>query len=534
MSLSLRSYCSWEYLVLFLPVAAVIYGLLPKKVKPYALLISSYAFFWLFSGKLIIYLLLSTVCIHYIGIWLSSVNQDKKLALSSAEKSEKKAIKLRFKRKQTAILSVAVLFHIGTLAVIKYTPFFTENVNGLLALFNADFAFNVPKFAAPVGISFYTLQAVSYLADVYNGRIEADKNIGRLALFMSFFPIIMEGPICRYSQVAQKLWESEQICFKNLTFGIQRILFGVMKKVVIADRVNAFVQTVFVNYDSYDGFITALAVVLYTTELYMEFSGTMDIVIGSGELFGVTVPENFRQPFFSRSISEFWTRWHISLGAWFKDYIFYPVSMSKPMKKLTSSSRKKLGNYYGPLVAGSIALLCVWLSNGLWHGAGWQYIFFGLYHFVLILSGNLIIPVSKALCEKLHIDRQGKVFTSFSVLRTTLLVLIGEMFFRATGLSAGFAMFKNMFCKFTFASLSDGTILNLGMDKADFLIVGIAVLFVFFISVVKERGHSPREWIAKRNIAVRWLIFYAFILFIVIFGAYGAGYIPVNPIYAEF
>ena len=157
--------------------------------------------------------------------------------------------------------------------------------------------------------------------------------------------------------------------------------------------------------ENYDGLVIAVAAVCYTIQLYMDFSGTMDLAVGAGRIFGFQIPENFQRPFFSRSIPEFWQRWHISLGTWFKDYIFYPVSLSGPLKKLTSNARKKLGNHFGPLCASAIALFCVWFSNGLWHGAAWTYIFFGLYHFFFILCGNLFDPLTKWTTGKLHINR---------------------------------------------------------------------------------------------------------------------------------
>ncbi|HRM72977.1 MAG TPA: MBOAT family O-acyltransferase, partial [Ruminococcus bromii] len=184
-----------------------------------------------------------------------------------------------------------------------------------------------------------------------------------LALFMSFFPQIVEGPICRYGQTANQLWNVKQIEFENLKLGTVRILFGLMKKLVIADRLNPMIKQIFSHYDDYQGGIIALGAIAYTIQLYCDFSGTMDAVMGVAQIFGVTMPENFQRPFFSKSISEFWKRWHITLGTWFKDYIFYPVTMSKPMKNLTSSARKKLGNHFGPLLAGSIALFCVWFRN---------------------------------------------------------------------------------------------------------------------------------------------------------------------------
>ena len=260
----------------------------------------------------------------------------------------------------------------------------------------------------------------------------------------------------------------------------------------------------------------------------------MYTVIGSAQIFGVKLPENFRQPFFSKSISDFWTRWHITLGAWFRDYIFYPLSLSEPLKKLTTKGRKKLGKHYGPLLASSIALFCVWISNGLWHGAAWSFIFFGMYHFGLILLGNIMEPVVKFVTEKLHINRECWPYRIFQIVRTTCLVFIGELFFRAKGLKAGLIMLKTIFTNFTFASFADGTFLKLGIDAHDFIIVAVFVVIVFITSIMKEKNINIREKIASKNIVIRWTLYYALILSIIIFGAYGVGYTPVDPMYASF
>ena len=243
---------------------------------------------------------------------------------------------------------------------------------------------------------------------------------------------------------------------------------------------------------------------------------------------------NFKRPFFSKSISEFWTRWHITLGTWFRDYIFYPISMSKPMKRLTSKARKKIGNHFGPLIAGSIALFVVWLFNGLWHGAGWHYICFGMYHFVLIASANAVEPYTKKLLEKLHIRREEGGYKCFRIVRTALLVCIGELIFRADSLRIAMRMLKKMFTDFNFKSFTDGTLLNLGMDKYDFLIVAVSVLIVLVISIANERGICIRQKLAEKKVVVRWAVVYGLILFCIIFGAYGMNYTPVDPIYAGF
>lgn len=531
---TMTSYFAVIFLVAFLPICIIVYSIIPQKTKKYFLLFASMVFFWLVSGQLIVYLILTIMSVHYFGIWLDRIQGKRNAAVKAAPKEERKALKKVFLHQSRLVLLFAAVIHIGVLLVIKYSPFFTTNVNNLFTLLNVPLQLDIPSYIMPIGISFFTLQAISYLFDVYRGLIKADDNIFRLALFMSFFPQIVEGPICRYGQTADQLWNVKQIEFENLKLGAQRILFGLMKKLVIADRLNPLIKEVFSNYSNYQGGIIAIAAVCYTIQLYMDFSGTMDAVMGIAQIFGVTMPENFQRPFFSKSISEFWQRWHITLGTWFKDYIFYPVTMSKPMKNLTSSARKKLGNHFGPLLAGSVALFCVWFCNGLWHGSAWNYIFFGMYHFALILAGNIISPAVTATNKKLHINADCFAYRTMQMVRTTILVIIGELFFRAEGLKDGLAMFGKMVTDFSFSTLDSNLMDKLKIDVQDIIIVAVALVIIFVISVLNEKGINIRLSLKKKNIVIRWGLLYALIMFIVIFGAYGKGYVPVDPIYANF
>jgi len=530
----LTSYFSMDYLVFFLPLVILIYSFLGDREKKYFLLVAGYLFFGLISGGLVIYLLLTTLSMFFLGQWIERLHTEEKTVLGTVEKEQKKVVKAKYMHHKRLVLGLAAALHVGLLLVLKYSGFFMENVNAVLAVLKVAVQFELPRFVMPIGISFFTMQAVSYMFDVYRGTIKAEKNLWKLALFISFFPQIVEGPICRYEQTAEQLWNVKGIEHKNLVFGLQRILFGMMKKIVIADRLNPLIKEVFTNFANYDGGIVALAAVCYTIQLYMEFSGTMDAVIGSAQIFGVKLPENFARPFFSKTISDFWARWHITLGGWFKDYIFYPVTLSKPVKKLTGNIKKKTGNYFALLVASAIALFCVWFCNGLWHGAAWNYIFFGMYHFALILMGNIVEPLVKRIKKALHINANHFAYQLFQMLRTSILVVIGELFFRCHGLKAGLIMFKMMLTQFSFSGFTLESMEVLGIDGQDIVVTVAALLIVLITSILKERGMELREILAKRPVAVRWAVMYGLILFIVIFGAYGLGYIPVDPIYANF
>ena len=531
---ALTSFFSAEFFVIFLPICIMGYVVIPQKLKKYFLLLASYIFYWLISGKLITYLILSTISIHYFGLWLDRVQTQLKAALSGKDKEEKKHIKKQYIKKQRGIVLFAVLLHIGGLIVIKYSPFIFTNANKVFTMMGHPFQFDIPTYLMPIGISFFSLQALSYILDVYHGITKADENLGRLALFLAFFPQIIEGPICRYNQTAEKLWNVRQISYQNLADGLIRFLYGMMKKVVIADRLDPFVTLIFDEFDNYEGGMIAIAAVCYTIQLYMDFSGTMDAVIGIAQIFGVELPENFRRPFFSKTVSEFWQRWHVSLGAWFKDYIFYPVTTSSHSKKITSFARKKIGNYYGPMIAGIIALFCVWFCNGLWHGSGWNFIFFGMYHFVLISVGNLIAPPVKALNKKLHINPDWLVYRILQMIRTFILVVIGELFFRGNGLKCGLLMFKKMISNFSFSTINAELLVKCNIDIYDFMIIGFVLIIVFVVSLLNEKGIMIRSSLASKNLVLRWAVYYALIMIIVIFGAYGPGYIPVDPLYAQY
>mgnify|MGYP000892344106 CR=1 FL=1 len=525
---------SVEFFAVFLPIFLVLYSLLPAKRKRAGLLAASLLFFWLISGALILYLFLAIFAAHYFGLWLSRLQERAQEALAAADKEERKRIRKQYQGRQRAVLLLSAAVLLGTLLELKYSGFALTNINHLLRALHSPAELTIRSYLMPVGISFYTMQTLSYLIDVYRREIPAEENIFRLGLFISFFPQIAEGPICRYGETADQLWNAGGIRYENLKFGLQRILYGMIKKIVVADRLNPLVRTAFGNYWKYDGGVLAFAAVCYTIQLYMDFSGSMDVVIGVAEILGIRLPENFRQPFFSRSVSEFWKRWHITLGTWFRDYVFYPVTISGPMKTLTRHARKALGQHYGPMIAGGAALLCVWVCNGLWHGSAWQYLFFGMYHFTWILIENLIGPPSRRLTCRLHLDTEALPYRVFQIVRTGILVVIGEMFFRAEGVRSGLRMLRQILTGFTFRSFNGETVSSLGVDKYDLEIVAVTVVIVFLISLASEKGIRLREALDRRNVAVRWGCMYAMALFLIVFGAYGGEYAAVDPMYAQF
>lgn len=497
----------------FLPLCLAAYQIAPQKWRRRVLLGFSYLFFWLLSGKLIVYLLGTTVFVHCMGIWLDSIRSEKK--------------------KARRVLTFGILVLLGVLAYLKYYNFFVENVTGIFG--NAlPFTLAEKKILMPVGISFYTLQAIGYMADVYWGKIRAEEKLEKTALFLAFFPQIMEGPICRYSDTCDALYSGRPLEAEDLTNGYIRIFWGLFKKKVIADRLAIGVDAIFGNYTSYSGFMVAFAAVAYTVQLYMEFSGCMDIIIGSGQLFGVTLPENFRQPFCAQSAAEFWRRWHITLGTWFKTYIFYPVSMSAPVKRWNQYGRKHFGKYVTMLGTSAMALFPVWLCNGLWHGARWSYIFYGMYYFTLILAGIAVEPVRDRILQVFHISERSVGLKFMRIAKTWLIIFTGELFFRADGLRAGIYMFRSMFRNFDLGNLTDGSLLELGMTKADLIAVVVGCVAVAVVGFIKERGTNVRISLDRKPVFMRWSFYYVLILAVIVIAAYGDGYQAVDMIYAGF
>ena len=529
----MSSYFAPSFLFAFLPAAIIAYGIAPKKARGFVLLAFSYALVFIMSRFLIAFLLVTTACTYALGRGMGVLIAKRDAQLAEASKG-KKQIRAACKSRMKALLVVGILVDFGILIVLKYLGFFSEVASSALGLFGIDVTFRVPHIGITIGISFYTLMAVSYLLDVYREKQKPDTYLGRVALFLSFFPQIIEGPFCRFGQTAEALWAGESLKRSNLYYGALRISVGLAKKMIIADRLDLFVKPVFENYANYDGGIIAFAAIVYTIQLYCDFSGCMDVAIGMGRIFNVNMPENFRQPFFSKTASEFWQRWHITLGTWFKDYIYYPVSLSKPVKSLTSKSRKKFGNRYGPLFTSAIALFCVWLGNGLWHGAGSQYVAFGMYYFVLILAGGFIEPSAIALASRLGIDRESAPYKAFRIARTVIVIFAGELIFRSTSFPDALAMFGQIGTCFTLDSFFNGTVLTIGTDGADFMIAGLAFAIVLACDVARERGHNPIDVMMGKGAFLCWTVFVVLVLATVIFGAYGFGYAPVDPLYAHF
>ena len=518
------------YLLVFLPLVLIAYQLVPRKYRWGVLLAASYALYITFSKYLVLLLMATAAFTWRIGLWMDKIGAE--CAAKQAEvkdRKEKKALKEDYQKKRVWVLRLGVLVLLGILFYVNYYNFVADNINILIGRFAK---LPIVKVMFPMGISFYTLEAVGYLADVYWERYPAEKHLGKFALFLSFFPQIMEGPIARYPDTSDALFAGEPLKMENLNEGFLRILWGLFKKMIVSDRLTYLTDFIFGKYKDYHGSFIIFVAIAYTVQLYLEFSGSIDIVIGCGKLFGVTLPENFNQPFSAQSAAEFWRRWHMSLGNWFRNYVFYPVTVSNPVKNWNKTARKKYGKYWSMVGTSAMALFPVWVATGVWHGAGWKYLFYGMYYFVILFFGEAVKPFKAKNYEKLGIDFDAPYMKVIRILKTWVIIFTGELFFRADSLSIGLHMFRSIFGNFHISSL--WKYFPDAITVGDVWAIAVGSVIVWIVGFLKERGVDVRGKILGARTPVKWSVYYLIIFTILLFGAYGTGYQPVDLIYAGF
>ena len=528
-------YNDWFFVVIFLPAAAALYYLLPLRLRWTALLVFSTAFYLLSCGGRILILLATTLLVYVTGLCLDKIQLSFQEQKKELPKEERKQLKKQTEKKKRHVLVFSCILLFAILFSVKYLNFFCGNLNILLD--RLQIASQIPVFhlMMPLGVSFYTLSAASYIIDISRGTCQAQRNYLKLLLFLFFFPVIVEGPISRYNQLGKQLEEGHAFCYETFCEGLQLILWGLLKKVLIADRLSIYVRYVFGSFEKLPSPIIILGVCCYTYQIYMEFSGCMDMVTGSAQLFGIRLEQNFRRPFFSRSVNEFWRRWHITLGSWLRDYIFYPISISHPFQNLTKQTRKYMNPYYASCLPMIAALFAVWFGNGIWHGAEWKYIFYGLYYYMIVVLGMLFEPLFVKITGVLSISRESRIYHGFQILRTFCLVNLGMLIFRADTLTKA----KDMI----FSILHNGpageepfmqALLGHRIGIVEWSMFAAFLLLVIIIGILQEKGIGIRKTIGGSPLPVRWCVYLAAVCILAAAGAYGPGYGAVDFIYAQF
>ena len=369
-------FTSSEFL-LFLAVCLALYYAVPKRMQWMLLLAASYAFYFV-AGAFYPVFIFVTACATYVSARLIEAGRERQRRYIKEHSTEfdtrgkKRAYRRRCEKKRKRVLLAGMLAVLLLLGVFKYADFAVENINGVLYALGSGRELDYPGLILPMGISFYVFQSVGYLLDVYWEKIPAQRSLPKYMLFISFFPQLVQGPISRYGDLSQTLYAEHPFDGREISFGAQRVLWGFFKKLVVADTILTAVETL-VSDDYYSGAWALVVMVFYSIELYADFTGGIDIAIGVAQMFGVRLQENFIRPFFSKSITEYWRRWHISMGTWFRDYVFYPLSIAPWMNGLTLRCKKRLGKGAAKRVPVYLATLVTWLATGIWHGASWNY-----------------------------------------------------------------------------------------------------------------------------------------------------------------
>ena len=533
--------------IFFVLATALVYFVLPfKKYRWTVLLAASIFFYCTWSYQLGAFMLFTTLSTYLIALWLNRVSLKSKAVLkehkSEWSRDDKKKYKNKTKVRMRLVMTLALLLNFGILAFLKYYNFFAGSLNDILGAFSLDFSAPSLKLILPLGISFYTFQSMGYIVDVYREKTAPQKNPLKLLLFVSFFPQIIQGPISIYDQLAVQLFEGHDFDFTRFKHGCELIMWGFFKKLVIADRAVIAITAVTADYNKFGGTTLTFTVLLYALQLYADFSGGIDISRGVAQIFGVDMIDNFKRPYFSRSINEYWRRWHISLGAWLKNYLFYPVAMSNAF---ITASKKMKGTRFGKTAAGahiskvlptSVASLIVFLVVGIWHGASWKYVAFGAWNGMIIMVSILLEPLFISAKEKLHIKDTNIPFMLFQMFRTFLIVLVGYVFDVAPSFSQAMRTFWLFFTNQNF-KLGYSQISDLGLGKKDYLVVLIGGLIIFIASIIQERaknGLDIRHMLDQKPFILRFALLFVALISIVVFGIYGSGYSAADFVYAQF
>lgn len=494
---------SGQFLIFF-PIVVAIYYLLPakKNVKNIWLLIASYYFYMCWSAKYLILIFISTFITYLSGIALDKIHDSENI------KNRNRYLKLT--------VAVSFILNLGILFVFKYFNFFSKLL--VVSLGKVGIALNAPMFdlLLPVGISFYTFQALGYTADVYKREIRCEKNFINYALFVSFFPQLVAGPIERSGNLLTQLRANRKISLHDFQTGLLTMMWGFFLKIVLADRIAIYVDTVFNQYEMYNGVYLILAAILFAFQIYCDFYGYSTIAMGAAAILGIKLMENFEAPYLATSVAQFWRRWHISLTSWFKDYLYIPLGGSR---------KGKLRKY--------VNILIVFLTSGLWHGAALSFVAWGgingLYQFI----GDILKPIREKAATILAIKKGTWSNKVLSVLVTFALVDFAWIFFRARGIMEAFAIIRNMMTR-NFWVLFDGSLFNCGLESKDFNVIIVALTVLFVSDYFKNRKISVINEIINQGFWFR-CIWYVFALgVILLYGIWGPGYVASNFIYFQF
>lgn len=497
---------SFQFLVFFPLVLAVYFGL-PQRFRKIFLLAASYFFYMCFKPEYAVILAAATSIDYYLG---------RRIGASPAPS------KTRFRW-----LVLGLVHNIGMLAALKYLDFFNESIAALLKPVNIIYDVKAIQWAVPVGISYYTFKKISYLIDVYRETLPPEKRIVDFALYVSFFPAVMSGPIDRAGKLIPQFGGNTGFDYQRVTAGLKLIAWGLFKKLVIADRLAMFVNRVYDHPTQFEGASLAAATLYFSIQIYCDFSGYTDIALGLGKLLGLELTENFDRPYFARSIGEFWKRWHISLSSWLMDYLFLPIAYSVS-RKIKNPKLLKVKAETWAYITG---IMITFLLCGLWHGARWTYVIWGTIHGVYLAVSFATKKMRRKLNKKLHFKRNAVVPDILRSLMTFGMVTFAWIFFRADSLGDAGYIVTHLFSGWSGTLSLSGLInaVHFGLLKKELAVAAVSVFFLLLVHLLRKQD-TFEQWLAKQALQVRWAFYLVLILWILTFGESGAG----NFIYFKF
>lgn len=464
---------SVEYF-LFLPLALSVHLALPRRYQWVWLLCVSYYFYASWSVRHVLLMMGNTLVAYSAGLLL--------------ERYASPRIRKR-------VVAVSATLLLGTLFAFKYFAFARDSLAATLQFFGVDATLPVLDVVLPAGISFYTFQALAYVIEVYRGDVPAERRLGIFATYKAFFPQLVAGPIERPGRLIPQLSLPDRFDYDRATRALSLILWGLFKKIVIADRLAIYVNEVYNNPSQHHGLPILLATYFFAFQIYCDFSGYSDIAVGSARLFGIELMQNFNRPYFSRSIREFWSRWHISLSTWFRDYLYIPLGGNR-----VGRGR----NYFN--------LMVVFLVSGLWHGAAWTFVIWGALHGAYLLFELSTSELRARVVSALRLDRVPRLHGAFQMFVVFQLVAFGWLFFRANSLADAVLLLGNLFD-------ASSNVVQRGFDAYELVVSALLIVALCVIHAL-QKGANTADSIAHLPAALRWPLNYAFCVAILLFGEF--------------
>ena len=505
--------------LVFVAAVLLLYYIVPRSIRLWVVIAASLAFAAFLGFYTLLFVLISAVLCYVGGL------------LAGPSKSN------AFRNVFTVI---TVVINIALLCAVKYynvLGFAAERLNLLFGASETSNTFFL--YAVPVGMSFYVLQTTGYILDCRWEKIAPEKNFFKVLLFATYFPQLMSGPMNTYANLSAEFERAKEVkfSFERISDGAVRIAWGFFKKLVIAERAAIIVNMVYGDHNTFTGWYVPIGVFFFAIQLYSDFSGCMEVVNGVSHMLGIELPENFNCPFFSKTVQEYWRRWHITLGAWLRDYILYPVLKSAPLIKIGDWAKAKFGKKNGKKVPTYIALFILWFAVGYWHGGLWNYVIgSGILHFIYIVLGMIFEPVSKKIRPKIGADKL--YFRIFQSVRTFILMLSGFVFFRSATVMDAVDMYAAIFRRGG-AALNWANFSSSGLDLSNLIVLIVAVLLVAAVDAYKyvpSEDDQPKSAIAflrSKGVVVLWAAFMVLFVATLVFGMYGLGYDSGSFIYAR-